>query len=46
MTVIRADVAGRTADLMSYGSSAITAPDGTVLQSAQVLTPGRLIADI
>src|SRR5262252_4580718 len=33
--VIRADVAGRTDGLVSYGSSGIVSLDGTVLQSAQ-----------
>jgi predicted amidohydrolase len=44
--VIRADVAGRTADRVSYGSSGIVAPEGTVLQSAQRLTEDLLVADI
>jgi predicted amidohydrolase len=37
VTVIRADVAGRTADLVSYGSSGIVDPDGIVLQSGRRL---------
>ena len=44
--VIRADVAGRTADLVSYGSSAIVDPRGTVLQSAKRLTEDLLVANI
>jgi predicted amidohydrolase len=44
--VIRADVAGRTADRVSYGSSSITGPDGTVLQSAQRLAEDLLVADL
>ena len=44
--VIRADVAGRTADRVSYGSSCIVAPDGTVLQAARPLTEDFLIAEI
>jgi predicted amidohydrolase len=44
--VIRADVAGRTADRVSYGSSGIVTPEGTVLQSAQRLTEDLLVADI
>lgn len=44
--VIRADVAGRTADLVSYGSSGVVDPRGTVLQSAQRLTEGLLVADL
>jgi predicted amidohydrolase len=46
MWVIRADVAGRTADRVSYGSSGIVDPDGTVLQSAQRLTEDLLVADL
>src|ERR1700686_3267273 len=41
--VIRADVAGRTADLVSYGSSGIVDPDGTVIQSAQRLNEDLLV---
>ncbi len=44
--VIRADVAGRTGDLVSYGSSGIVNPQGTVLQSAQRLTEGLLVAEL
>jgi predicted amidohydrolase len=44
--VIRADVAGRTADRVSYGSSSIVGPDGMVLQSAQRLTEDLLVADL
>jgi predicted amidohydrolase len=46
MTVVRADVAGRTTELMSVGSSAITAPDGTSVQETRPLTTGLLIADL
>jgi 5-aminopentanamidase len=46
VSVIRADVAGRTADLVSYGSSGIVDPDGTVLQSTQRLTEDLLVADL
>ncbi len=46
VSVIRADVAGRTADLVSYGSSGIVDPGGTVLQSAQRLTEDLLVADL
>jgi predicted amidohydrolase len=35
--VIRADVAGRAADLVSYGSSGIVDRDGQLLQSARNL---------
>lgn len=44
--VIRADVAGRTENLVSYGSSEIVAPDGTVLRSARRLAPDILAAEI
>ena len=46
VSVIRADVAGRTADLVSYGSSGIVDPEGTVLQSARRLTEDLLIVDL
>jgi predicted amidohydrolase len=46
MWVIRADVAGHTADRVSYGSSSIVGPDGMVLQSAWRLTEGLLVADL
>jgi predicted amidohydrolase len=44
--VIRADVAGRLADRVAYGSSGIVDPEGTVLQSAQRLTEDLLVADL
>jgi predicted amidohydrolase len=43
--VIRADVAGHADGRVSYGASGIVAPDGAVLQSAQRLTEGLLVAD-
>jgi predicted amidohydrolase len=46
VTVIRADVAGRTAELISYGSSGIVDKDGRVLQSAMRLTQDLLVADL
>jgi predicted amidohydrolase len=46
VSVIRADVAGRTRDLVSYGSSAIVARDGTVLAAARPLGPDLLIAEV
>ena len=46
VSVVRADVAGRTADLVSYGSSAIINPNGEVLRSAQRLTEDLLVADL
>jgi predicted amidohydrolase len=44
--VIRADVAGRTEGLVSYGSTGIVDPDGRVLQSARQLGPALVVADI
>ena len=46
MWVIRADVAGRTEELVSYGSSAIVDPGGIVIQSARQLSEDLLVADI
>lgn len=46
VSVIRADVAGRTEGLVSYGSSGIVDPDGMVLQSARQLGPELIMADI
>jgi len=46
VTVIRADVAGRTADLVSYGSSSIVDPDGRVVQSAQRLKEDLLMTGL
>jgi predicted amidohydrolase len=44
--VVRADVAGRRGELLSWGSSAIVAPDGRVLRSARRLRPDLLVAEI
>ena len=46
VSVVRSDVAGRTADLVSYGSSGIVDPDGKILQSAQRLSEDLLVADL
>jgi predicted amidohydrolase len=46
VSVIRADMAGRTESLVSYGSSEIVSPDGVVLQSARELCPDLIAADI
>ena len=43
--VIRADVAGQTESLVSYGSSGIVSPDGVVLRSARQLAPDLVVAD-
>ena len=44
--VVRADMAGRTESLVSYGSSGIVSPDGVVLQSARQLVPDLVVAEI
>src|SRR5215216_2695114 len=44
--VIRADVAGRTESLVSYGSSGIVDADGMALQSARQLGPDLIVAEI
>ena len=46
ISVIRADVAGRTHGMVSYGSSGIVNPHGNVLQSAQRLTEELIVADL
>jgi 5-aminopentanamidase len=44
--IVRADVAGRSADRVSFGSSTIVAADGHVLQSAKPFSEDILIAEI
>jgi predicted amidohydrolase len=44
--VVRADVAGRTSELVSYGSSEIVSPAGRVVQAAPELIEGLIIAEI
>ena len=44
--IVRADVVGRTSELVSAGSSEIVRPDGTVLLSAQEFVEEILVADI
>ncbi|HEX4945696.1 MAG TPA: carbon-nitrogen hydrolase family protein [Blastocatellia bacterium] len=46
VAVIRADVAGETERLCSYGSTGIVNHNGKVLQTARQLVPDLLIADI
>lgn len=46
VSVIRADTAGRTESLVSYGSSEIVGADGMVLRSARRLGPDLIVADI
>jgi predicted amidohydrolase len=46
VSVIRADVAGRTDGLKSYGSSGIVAPDGLAFRSDKQREPDLLIAEI
>jgi predicted amidohydrolase len=44
--VIRADVAGRTDELLSHGSSAIVDPRGIVVRAALQLSDDFLVADV
>jgi predicted amidohydrolase len=46
VSVIRADVAGRSEGLSSHGSSGIVDHNGMVLQSAQTLSEDLIVADI
>jgi len=46
MWVIRADVAGQTAELTSHGSSAIVDPTGTVVRSTLALSEDVIAAAI
>jgi predicted amidohydrolase len=46
VSVIRADAAGKAGNLVCYGSSAITDPDGTAQQYARVLTEDIIVAEI
>jgi predicted amidohydrolase len=46
MWVIRADVAGRSGGLVSYGASGIVGPDGKVHQAARQLADDLIVAEI
>jgi predicted amidohydrolase len=46
MWVIRADVAGRTAELVSYGSSGIVDPNGKVMRTARQMSEDLIVAEI
>lgn len=46
VSVVRADMVGRTSDLVSYGSSGIVGRNGTVLGTAKKLEAGIVVADI
>lgn len=46
VTVVRADVAGRTEDRISTGSSVIVDPEGVVLQSGTVGSEDTLVAEL
>jgi len=46
MWVIRADVAGRTDELVSHGSSGIVAPDGGVVQAAREMIEDVIVAEV
>jgi predicted amidohydrolase len=44
--IVRADVAGRMADRVSFGSSAIVDPHGTVLRAGAALSEDILVAEV
>jgi predicted amidohydrolase len=44
--IVRADVAGRTADRVSFGSSAIVDARGTVLRAGEALSEDILVAEV
>jgi 5-aminopentanamidase len=46
VVIVRADVAGRTADRVSFGSSAIVDAHGTVLRAGETLSEDILIAEV
>ena len=46
MWVIRADVAGRTGELVSHGSSGIVDPEGRVVRVARPLSEDLVVAEI
>lgn len=46
VAIIRADVAGRTEDLVSFGSSEIVDRDGRVLETARQLDADLIVAEI
>ncbi|HMG78102.1 MAG TPA: carbon-nitrogen hydrolase family protein [Xanthobacteraceae bacterium] len=46
VTIVRADVAGRTADRVSFGSSAIVDARGMVLRAGEALREDTLVAEI
>ncbi|MEJ0073879.1 MAG: carbon-nitrogen hydrolase family protein [Alphaproteobacteria bacterium] len=46
LMIVRADVAGRSAGRVSFGSSAIVATDGRVLQSARPFSEDILVAEV
>jgi len=44
--IVRVDVAGRTADRVSFGSSAIADARGTVLRAGEALSEDILVAEV
>ena len=46
VTVVRADVAGRTSRFSTPGATAITGRDGTLLAVAEEFTPGLVVAEV
>ena len=46
VTIIRADVAGRTAGLVSYGSTGVVDAEGTVRRAATPLTEDLVVVEL
>jgi predicted amidohydrolase len=46
VTIVRADVAGRTADRVSFGSSAIVDARGTVVRAGRDLSEDILVEEV
>jgi predicted amidohydrolase len=46
VSLVRADVVGRTGDLVSYGSSGIVGRNGAVMGTAERLEAGLVVADV
>jgi predicted amidohydrolase len=46
VTVVRSDVAGHAGHLVSYGSTGVVGPDGTILARAAELVPELVIVEI
>ena len=46
VTIVRADVAGRTADRVAFGAATIVDACGTVLRTGATLREDMLVADV